>query len=472
MKLHLHFTHKSGLLAILGLLFFSQAIHAQDRDIYGNKVSSELCDQMEFDTDEEVQRLVTKLLEVYNLHNRYIIGPCSRVSNCVATRDERGRPYILYNPAFLDKIKVFSFTETDLPTAAEDWAVLLVLAHEIGHHLNNHIINPHPDLTKRDMELEADETAGYLLYLLNAPDLKTAQKGLQVPQISEAGSYTHPPRSERLAAFRNGWEKAAKKFPRAGTGGAVSNGGGGDSTPVQPPATTAAVMTDPLVGKFIRVKGGTFTMGCTGEQGSDCDDDEKPAHPVTLGDYYIGETEVTQAQWRAVMGNNPSSFTDCDECPVEKVSWNDVQDFISKLNSRSGGARYRLPTEAEWEYAARGGSLSKGYKYAGSNSLDEVAWYDDNSGFKTHTVRMKKSNELGLYDMSGNVWEWCSDWEGSYSPGSQTNPTGPNTGDYRVYRGGGWLNYAGRCRVSARFHDEPDYRGNNLGFRLASSVPR
>jgi uncharacterized protein (TIGR02145 family) len=213
MKLNFHFPHKTCLLAVFGLLLFSQAIHAQVRDIYGNKVSSELCDQMEFDTDKEVQRLVTKLLEVYNLPNRYIIGPCSRVSNCVATRDERGRPYILYNPAFLDKIKVFAFTETDLPTAAEDWAVLLVLAHEIGHHLNNHIINPHPDLTKRDMELEADETAGYLLYLLNAPDLKTAQKGLQVPQVSEAGSYTHPPRSERLAAFRKGWDKAEERFP-------------------------------------------------------------------------------------------------------------------------------------------------------------------------------------------------------------------------------------------------------------------
>ena len=460
MKLNLHFPHKSGLLVVLGLLLFSQAIHAQDRDIYGNKVSSELCDQMEFDTDKEVQRLVTKLLEAYNLPNRYIIGPCSRVSNCVATRDERGRPYILYNPAFLDKIKVFSFTETDLPTAAEDWAVLLVLAHEIGHHLNNHIINPHPDLTKRDMELEADETAGYLLYLLNAPDLKTAQKGLQVPQISEAGSYTHPPRSERLAAFRNGWEKAAKKFPRAVI------------TPVQPPATTAAVMTDPLVGKFIRVKGGTFTMGCTGEQGSDCYDSEKPGHQVSLVDFYIGETEVTQAQWRAVMGNNPSSFTDCDECPVENVSWNDVQDFISKLNSRSGGARYRLPTEAEWEYAARGGTLSKGYKYAGSNNPDEVAWYDDNSGGKTHPANGKKANELGLYDMSGNVYEWCSDWKGSYSSGSQTNPTGPNTGVIRVHRGGSWNYDARACRVSFRHNGGPDIRLNFLGFRLASSVSR
>ena len=213
-------------------------------------------------------------------------------------------------------------------------------------------------------------------------------------------------------------------------------------------------------------------MGCTSEQGSDCDNDEKPAHSVTLGDYYLGETEVTQAQWRAVMGNNPSGFKYCDECPVEDVSWNDVKDFISKLNSRSGGVRYRLPTEAEWEYAARGGGLSKGYKYAGSDDQKEVAWYDDNSGSKTHPVKGKKANELGIYDMSGNVYEWCSDWKDNYSSESQTSPTGPNTGDYRVHRGGGWFLSARGCRVSARHSFEPDYRVSFLGFRLASPAPR
>jgi formylglycine-generating enzyme required for sulfatase activity len=461
MKLNLHFPHKTCLLAVFGLLLFSQPIHAQTRDIYGRTVDRELCDQMAFEgTDEEVNQLVSRILDVYDLPNRYVISACSRIPNCVATKDKYGQAVILYNPDFLKKVKRFSFTESDLPSDEENWSVLLVLAHEIGHHLNNHITNPHPDMKQREMELEADKTAGYVLYLLKAPDLKTAQKGLLAPQVSEAGSYTHPPRSERLAAFRNGWEKAAKKFPRAVI------------TPVQPPATTAAVMTDPLVGKFIRVKGGTFTMGCTGEQGSDCYDSEKPGHQVSLVDFYIGETEVTQAQWRAVMGNNPSSFTDCDECPVENVSWNDVQDFISKLNSRSGGARYRLPTEAEWEYAARGGTLSKGYKYAGSNNPDEVAWPDNNSGRKTHQVRMKKSNELGLYDMSGNVYEWCSDWYGSYSSGSQTNPTGPNTGDYRVIRGGSWNSLARECRVSNRINFEPVYRLNYLGFRLASPAPR
>ncbi|MFM8489770.1 MAG: formylglycine-generating enzyme family protein, partial [Bacteroidota bacterium] len=149
--------------------------------------------------------------------------------------------------------------------------------------------------------------------------------------------------------------------------------------------TEVSSFDDPLVGKFILVKGGTFNMGCTSEQ-QDCNDDEKPVHPVTLGDYYIAETEVTQAQWKAVMGDNPSGFKGCDDCPVENVSWNDAQEFITRLNARAGSPRYRLPTEAEWEYAARGGANSRGFKYAGSSSLDEVAWYPRNSG-TTHPVK-------------------------------------------------------------------------------------
>ena len=186
--------------------------------MYGNAVSSDLCNQiMSFESDEEVERLVTKIMDVYGLPNRFIIGPCPRVPNAVATVDKKGAPAILYNPDFLKKIKGFSFTASDLPTDSEDWGVLLVFAHEIGHHLCNHITSPHPDLTQRDMELEADERAGYILYLLNAPDLRTAQSGLRVKQVSEDGTYTHPPRSQRLDAFKKGWDKAAERFPRPGT---------------------------------------------------------------------------------------------------------------------------------------------------------------------------------------------------------------------------------------------------------------
>ena len=233
--------------------------------------------------------------------------------------------------------------------------------------------------------------------------------------------------------------------------------------------------------EMILVKGGTFTMGCTSEQ-SDCDNDEKPTHQVTLSDFYIGKYEVTQKQWKEIMGNNPSKFTGCDNCPVEQVSWNDIQDFIKKLNQKTG-KRYRLPTEAEWEYAARGGastgsastgsastgSATGATKYAGSNNVDIVAWYSGNSNSKTHPVGQKQPNELGIYDMSGNVWEWCADWydEGYYNNSPRNNPRGPTKGDYRVLRGGSWfLNYW-YCRVANRNNGYPDYRYFNSGFRLA-----
>jgi formylglycine-generating enzyme required for sulfatase activity len=216
---------------------------------------------------------------------------------------------------------------------------------------------------------------------------------------------------------------------------------------------------------MVFVEGGTFTMGATSEQGSDADDREYPTHQVTLSSYYIGETEVTQALWQAVMGNNPSYY-EGDNLPVGSISYEDVQEFIAKLN-RKTGKTFRLPTEAEWEFAARGGNKSKGYKYSGSNNLNDVAWYDGNSNSKTHPVKTKQANELGLYDMSGNVYEWCSDWYGSYSSSSQTNPQGPNSGSYRVLRGGIWILNAWFCRVSYRSNDYPSSRDGNFGFRLA-----
>ena len=259
--------------------------------------------------------------------------------------------------------------------------------------------------------------------------------------------------------------------------------------------------------KMVRVQGGTFTMGAT----SDASDIEKPAHKVTLSDYYMGETEVTQALWKAVMGSNPSEFAPTEtsaargsyddfvanakllnakkpgtvriptrqewdaamvttkgslQKPVEHVSWEDCQTFIKKLNQLTG-KKFRLPTEAEWEFAARGGVKSKGYKYSGSNTLGTVAWYEDNAGDSTHDVKTKRANELGLYDMTGNVWEWCSDWYDEYRSNSQTNPRGASSGSGRVSRGGGWGSNARDCRVSLRNSSPPADRYYRLGLRLA-----
>ena len=221
--------------------------------------------------------------------------------------------------------------------------------------------------------------------------------------------------------------------------------------------------------EMVYVQGGTFTMGCTNEQiSSECYADEKPVHQVTLNNYYIGKYPVTQAQWKAVMGNNPSYFKG-DNLPVECVSWDDVQEFIRKLNAMTG-KKYRLPTEAEWEYAARGGNKSKGYKYSGSNDINAVAWYYGNSEEQTHPVGTKAANELGIYDMSGNVYEWCSDWYGEYIGAPQNNPTSLDTSSIRVLRGGGWSSSAKKDRVSNRSNFTPGSRNNISGFRL-SLVP-
>ena len=238
--------------------------------------------------------------------------------------------------------------------------------------------------------------------------------------------------------------------------------GGGESEDSSQTFTVNGVSFD-----MIAVEGGTFTMGATAEQASDAYSDEKPTHQVTLSSYYIGKTEVTQELWQAVMGSNPSGFSGAN-LPVEKVSWEDCQIFIAILNELTG-KYFRLPTEAEWEYAARGGSKSQGYKYSGSNTVDDVAWYPSNSSSKTHPVATKAPNELGIYDMSGNVLEWCSDWYSSsyYSSSSQYNPTGPASGSRRVYRGGSWGSSARLCRVSYRDYNGPSYRFYNLGLRLA-----
>ena len=277
--------------------------------------------------------------------------------------------------------------------------------------------------------------------------------------------------------LRRGDKKVGKQISVTTTGGdnSVTMGFGlkpqwsAEVTPKQ------KQILEKLVNNMVKVEGGTFTMGATSEQGtSDPYDEEYPTHQVTLTDFYIGKYEVTQEEWEAVMGKNPSYFKGSHR-PVEKVSWKDCRDFISKLN-RLTGMNFSLPTEAQWEYAARGGKKSKGYKYSGNNTIGDVAWYRVNaydvgsssSNYGTHTVGTKAPNELGIYDMSGNVYEWCSDRYGSYSSSSQTNPTGPSTDSFRVFRGGSWINRARDCLVSFRYGDFPDFRDYNLGFRLVA----
>ncbi len=245
------------------------------------------------------------------------------------------------------------------------------------------------------------------------------------------------------------------------------------------------VKTDAHGIEFIWVEGGTFEMGSPQNQVNRVNDEIQ--HRVTLDGYYMAKYPVTQAQWVKVMGSNPAYFqANGSDCPVESVSWEDCQQFIEKINQQLG-CNYRLPTEAEWEFAARGGIKSKGYEYAGSNNIDEVAWYCDNRVIQiekstfwglskkeetqylgSHPVGKKKPNELGIYDMSGNVWEWCTDWYGDYPTSAQTNPQGPSSGSYRVRRGGSWDNDAQRCRSAHRGSLTPVNRNNDVGFRLVS----
>lgn len=223
---------------------------------------------------------------------------------------------------------------------------------------------------------------------------------------------------------------------------------------------------------MVFVQGGTFTMGCKALRDKDCEEVEKPAHSVKISDFYLGKYEVTQAEWTTVMGNNPSNFKQCDNCPIENVTWDEVQNFLKKLNAQFPGKNYRLPSEAEWEYAASGGNLSKGYLYSGSNTLSEVAWFYSNAKNKTHSVGDLKANELGLFDMTGNVWEWCADdWHDDFKQApsdAQAWLDNPRSA-YRVIRGGSWFDYEEICPISRRNFAAPTNRNDLRGFRLASS---
>ena len=234
------------------------------------------------------------------------------------------------------------------------------------------------------------------------------------------------------------------EIPISSTSSSTASSGGGE---------VESFTVNGVTFEMMRVKGGSFMMGS-----EDGNSDEKPVHRENVSTFYIGKTEVTQALWKAVMGDDPSYFKGANR-PVERVSWDDCQEFVDRL-SRLTGKRFRLPTEAEWEYAARGGNLSWGYKYSGSDNIDRVAWYYDNSGKETHPVAQKLVDELSIYDMTGNVWEWTSD---NYSD----NYNSPRNSSTRVIRGGSWNDSASYCRVANRYYYSPGGRSNNLGLRLA-----
>jgi formylglycine-generating enzyme required for sulfatase activity len=225
------------------------------------------------------------------------------------------------------------------------------------------------------------------------------------------------------------------------------------------PPTVSMLFVEP---QMVKVDGGTFEMGSNDYNFT------KPIHTVSVNDFYIGKYEVTQAEWRSIMGKNPPelNFKNCDNCPVERVSWDDIQDFLTKLNIKTG-KKYRLPTEIEWEFAARGGNKSNGYTYSGSNNLQRVAWFSDNSEGKTHEVGQLKPNELGICDMSGNVWEWCQDWYKGYSGSSGVSDF---SGTNRVNRGGSWNNLSKKCRPTNRDYDTPAFNSHSIGLRLAYSL--
>lgn len=253
--------------------------------------------------------------------------------------------------------------------------------------------------------------------------------------------------------------------------GAGTNYGPGAPYTVSGKVTLYAKWNSIIEIAMVPVQGGTFTMGCTSEQGDDCYSQERPAHSVTVGSFFMSSYEVTQGLWQEVMGSLPTFPSSVNRgiggnYPVYNVSWDDIQTFISTLNSKTG-MRYRLPTEAEWEHAARGGVNSGSYKYSGSSDIGVVAWYLVNSDSTTHPVGTKQANELGIFDMNGNVTEWVSDWYGAYSQSAVTNPTGPSTGTGRVIRGGSWSFAARGCRITYRNSEPPDSRYTNVGFRLA-----
>jgi formylglycine-generating enzyme required for sulfatase activity len=301
--------------------------------------------------------------------------------------------------------------------------------------------------------------------------IEAVEKGKRNTKSKEIASPIYQKSTSISRAF---WQQIPKRYKNIGIAALaliiciwgiaqIPNISGENAEITQEELQSPPDVNPPIEDLMIKVEGGTFQMGS-----NDAQEDEKPIHEVSVPTFYISKYEVTQKQWQDIMDNNPSYFKGCDNCPVENVSWEDVQEFIKKLNTQTG-KKYRLPSEAEWEFAARGGNKSNNYKYSGSNDIEEVAWYGyKKSDKKTHAVGTKKPNELGIYDMSGNVWERCSDWYGVdyYKNSPSNNPKGASSGNSRVLRGGSWLNLDINCRVADRVSSNPTVRTYNSGFRV------
>ncbi len=497
-------------LAIIALSHNTQAQHKHLNTYYGTDAAKELCNNLSH-SSTEMQNILNNILKQLD-KNIYIgVIECPNVSNCQAFM-HNNQPFILYNRNFMQQLKGLQFSSGKLPKGNQtDWATVGVLLHELGHILEFHFGRLANDryVVIMDLELDADYYAGYHLYKLGAT-LKQAQSALYSPQVSQYGTSTHPPRSERLKKVAEGWNDAKAKFDVKV-----------DPPPPPPPPVGPAPEYSVTAGnstiRMKLIKGGTFKMG---SNSSEAGKDEQPVHNVTLSDYYLGTTEVTYGQFKSFIAassyktdaekngyswiyekewkkkdginwrhNAAGETQNNNEHPVIHVSYNDALAYCKWLSQKTGRT-FRLPTEAEWEYAAGNGSQHTKYSWGngvpttsnGGNVADETksptgsSWSKKFEGYNdgywlTAPVAQFGSNRYGLYDMTGNVWEWCSDWYGEdfYSSSPSHNPTGPSSGKKRVIRGGSWSYYPAYCRVANRDDLNPANSYINVGFRLASS---
>jgi formylglycine-generating enzyme required for sulfatase activity len=495
---------KKSFFPFIFLVLASQLLTAQQRRAdniffcgYGNKkINHDVCNlvgRSSFASDHEAEEAVARILSPLGLVQNFALVNCPHIENAVAITPSNGMRYIIYDNQFMNRIS----------GSSSDWAALSILSHEIGHHLLGHTLTGAIDLAdSRKKELEADKFAGFQMYKMGA-SLSQAQQAVRLVANEYDDSYsTHPKLSRRLAAVEEGYRDACRQDPNCG-----------NPTPPTPKPR-------PDLPDMVFVKGGTFQMGS-----DDGDDDEKPVHRVTLSDFYLHKNEVTVEEFskfilatnyrtdaeksdesfiwdssslRREAGVNWRNWDDRGKVrpssefnhPAVHVSWHDAvaycnwrseQDVLEKVYTISGSNvtanwdanGYRLPTEAEWEYAAR--SRGKNEKWAGTSNESGLSSYANvygsSDGYQyTAPVGSFHSNNLGLYDMSGNVWEWCWDWKGAYPSSSQTNPNGSDSGSHRVYRGGSWRFHPADLRCANRSGYSPDYKSNVIGFRLARAA--